>query len=141
MYLDDKDNFTFTPPLRHHWSAGTMLSMATESHNMTSSSVAAAAALQTLAGFGCLHNSAPAYSALYSSSPSDPITIQSTTMLSNHLVCGHCFLLLENNLSFSILLGIHSSDILSTCPSHLSLCAYTNCTMSCPLISSFTSAL
>jgi hypothetical protein len=51
------------------------------------------------------------------------------------------FLLLEKKLPFSILLSIHSPDILSSCPNHLILCAFTNRTMSCPLISSFTSAL
>jgi hypothetical protein len=50
-------------------------------------------------------------------------------------------ILLENNLPLYIILGIRSFDILPTCSSHLTLCAITNLTVSCNLISSFNSAL
>lgn len=56
--------------------------------------------------------------ALSSTLPVQPLTPITTS--SNHLVHGCPFLLLENNLPFNILLGIRSSDILSTCPSHVS---------------------
>ena len=86
---------------------------------------AAALALQPLVDFLQL--------ALSSTLPLQPVTPIIT--LSNRLICGRPFLLLESNLFFNILLVIHFSGILSTCPSHLILCACMNLMLSCPSIS------
>ena len=65
---------------------------------------------------------------LSSTLPLQPLT--HITTLSNHLVHGCPLPLFGNNLTFKILLSICSSNIFSTCPSHLILCAFTNFTMS-----------
>jgi hypothetical protein len=66
--------------------------------------------------------------------PLIPIVARFAIMLSIHLILGRPLLLLSS-LHFSILFGICVSGILSTCPSHLSLCALMNLTRSCPSIS------
>jgi len=73
-------------------------------------SQSSSSALQSLVGFGILHNSPPACSVLCSSlQPLTPIITKFITTLSSHPVRGRPFLL-QKTLPFSTLLGVHSSD-------------------------------
>jgi len=120
--------FIFVTMIRIKYGA-TTFTLHTETQNTVNNNNNISA-LQPLVGFGFLHNASLA--CFVPLQLLTPIIAKVHHDTVNHLVCGHPFLILENNHPFSIPSGNCSSKIFITCPSHLTLCAVTNLTMSHP---------